>query len=103
MEGEYRPGWTFEYHNFYVDLYNVFNPVLSDSERGRNAGRFNIRAGRFYVPFGLNLQTDTHGTVLQLSNDRNLVSRGTGTRGFGAASTDILTTTLTTWLGLATA
>jgi hypothetical protein len=24
-----------------------------------------------YVPFGLNLQTDTHGTVLQLSNDRN--------------------------------
>ena len=23
------------------------------------------------MPFGLNLQTDTHGTVLQLSNDRN--------------------------------
>jgi hypothetical protein len=71
MEGEYRPGWAFEYHNFYLDLYNVFNPVLRDSQQGRNAGRFNIRAGRFYVPFGLNLQTDTHGTVLQLSNDQN--------------------------------
>ena len=35
-------------------------------------GRFNFRAGRFYVPFGLNLQTDTHGTVLQLSNEQNL-------------------------------
>jgi hypothetical protein len=34
-------------------------------------GRFNFRAGRFYVPFGLNLQTDTHGTILQLSNERN--------------------------------
>ena len=38
---------------------------------GQNVGRFNFRAGRFYVPFGLNLQTDTHGTVLQLSNERN--------------------------------
>jgi hypothetical protein len=70
-EGEFRQGWAFEYHNLYVDLYNVLNPLLSDSQRGRNVGRFNIRAGRFYVPFGLNLQTDTHGTVLQLSNDRN--------------------------------
>src|SRR5687768_11421215 len=71
MEGEDRPGWAFEYHNLYLDLYNVFNPLFSDSQRGRNVGRFNFRAGRFYVPFGLNLQTDTHGTVLQLSNDRN--------------------------------
>jgi hypothetical protein len=71
MEGENRRGWAFEYHNLYVDLYNVLNPVLSDSQRGKNVGRFNVRAGRFYVPFGLNLQTDTHGTVLQLSNDRN--------------------------------
>jgi hypothetical protein len=71
MEGESRQGWAFEYHNLYVDLYNVLNPFLSDSQRGQNVGRFNIRAGRFYVPFGLNLQTDTHGTVLQLSNARN--------------------------------
>jgi hypothetical protein len=72
MEGEHRPGWAFEYHNFYFDLFNVFNPLLGDAQRGRNVGRFNLRAGRFYVPFGLNLQTDTHGAVLQLSNERNL-------------------------------
>ena len=71
MEGENRRGWAFEYHNFYFDFFNVLNPALSDEARGKNVGRFNIRAGRFYVPFGLNLQTDTHGTVLQLSNDRN--------------------------------
>lgn len=71
MEGENRAGWAAEYHNFYVDFYNVFNPLMGDAGRGRNVGRFNLRAGRFYVPFGLNLQTDTHGTVLQLSNDRN--------------------------------
>ncbi len=63
MEGATRPGWTFEYHNAYLDLYNVFG--------SRHPGRFHLRAGRFYLPFGLNLQTDTHGTVLQLSNDRN--------------------------------
>jgi hypothetical protein len=71
MEGQSRPGWAFEYHNVYLDLYNILNPVLSDGQRGENVGRFNLRAGRFYVPFGLNLQTDTHGTVLQLSNERN--------------------------------
>ena len=71
MEGEHRPGWAFEYHNLYLDFYNVLNPLMSDKRKGDNVGRFNFRAGRFYVPFGLNLQTDTHGTVLQLSNDRN--------------------------------
>lgn len=71
MEGENRGGWFFEYHNFYLDLYNVLNPALSDRQRSRNVGRFNFRAGRFYLPFGLNLQTDTHGTLLQLSNERN--------------------------------
>ena len=71
MEGETRQGWAFEHHNLYVDFYNVLNPFLSDSQRGRSVGRFNIRAGRFYVPFGLNLQTDTHGTLLQLSNGQN--------------------------------
>ena len=72
MEGANRAGWFFfEYHNFYLDLYNVLNPLLGSKQRGQQVGRFNVRVGRFYVPFGLNLQTDTHGTVLQLSNDRN--------------------------------
>ena len=71
LEGENRQGWAFEYHNLYLDFYNVFHPVMKEGSRGKNLGRFNLRAGRFYVPFGLNLQTDTHGTVLQLSNERN--------------------------------
>ena len=65
-EGAARPDWFFEYHNVYVDFYDALDPLL-----GAAAGRFNIRVGRFYVPFGLNLQTDTHGTVLQLSNAQN--------------------------------
>jgi hypothetical protein len=68
MEGAARPGWAFEYHNLYLDLYNVLNPVLDDSGRARAVGKLNFRVGHFYVPFGLNLQTDTHGTLLQLSN-----------------------------------
>lgn len=71
LMGASRLGWAFEYHNLYLDLYNLFNPLLSDKQRSENVGRFNLRAGHFYVPFGLNLQTDTHGTVLQLSNERN--------------------------------
>ena len=71
MEGWDRRGWAFEYHNLYLDFYNVLNPLLNDESRGKNVGRFNVRAGRFYVPFGLNLQTDTHASVLQLSNERN--------------------------------
>lgn len=54
--------WEYETHNAYVDLYNVFG----------EPGRFNLRGGYFYQPFGLNQQTDTHGTLLQLSNDRLL-------------------------------
>ena len=71
LDGQGRQGWSFEYDNLYLDLYNVFNPVLNGKRRARNVGRFNFRAGHFYVPFGLNLQTDTHGTVLQLSNQQN--------------------------------
>lgn len=52
--------WEYETHNAYVDVYNVFGEL----------GRFNLRGGYFYPPFGLNQQTDTHGTLLQLSNDR---------------------------------
>lgn len=72
IEGMNRGGFYPEYHNIYLDLYNVLNPLLSEAARSRNIGRFNLRLGRFYLPFGINLQTDTHGTVLQLSNDRNL-------------------------------
>ena len=60
-EGMHREGWFLEYHNLYADFYNVAGPP----------GRVNLRAGRFYLPFGLNHSTDTHGTVLQLSNERN--------------------------------
>ncbi|MCW8133590.1 MAG: hypothetical protein KIS92_24815 [Planctomycetota bacterium] len=69
-EGRERDGFFFEYHNLYWDFYNVLNPVLGDA-KGDHVGRFNFRLGRFYLPFGLNLQTDTHGSLLQLSNDRN--------------------------------
>lgn len=70
-EGAGRDQWFSEYHNAYLDLYNIFNPLLTDAKRGSAAGHFNFRLGRFYLPFGINLQTDTHGTVLQLSNERN--------------------------------
>jgi len=72
MEGEDREGWCGELHNAYVDVYNVFSPFLSDAGQAASIGRYNLRVGRFYLPMGLNLQTDTHGTLLQLSNDRNL-------------------------------
>jgi hypothetical protein len=52
--------WEYETHNAYLDFYNLFG----------EPGRFNLRGGYFYAPFGLNQQTDTHGTLLQLSNDR---------------------------------
>jgi hypothetical protein len=52
--------WEYETHNAYLDVYNLFS----------EPGRFNLRAGYFYQPFGLSQQTDTHGTLLQLSNDR---------------------------------
>jgi len=71
MEGADRDGFFAEVHNVYFDFYNILNPVLSDEACGSNVGRFNLRVGRFYVPFGLNMQTDTHGTLMQLSNDRN--------------------------------
>ena len=70
-EGDERKGWFFEIHNAYADFYNIFNPVLDSETQGKELGRFNMRVGRFYIPFGLNTQTDTHGTLLQLSNDRN--------------------------------
>lgn len=69
-EGREREGWFVEYHNAYWDFYNFLNPALGDT-KGEHVGRFNFRLGRFYLPFGLNLQTDTHGSLLQLSNDRN--------------------------------
>jgi hypothetical protein len=71
MEGEDREGRFFEVHNLYLDLYNVLDPLLDAGSRGAMLGRVNFRAGHFYLPMGLNLQTDTHGTLLQLSNDMN--------------------------------
>ncbi len=71
MEGEARNEVALEYHNFYVDLYNALDSWMPSEARARNIGRYNFRFGRFYLPFGLNLQSDTHATILQLSNDRN--------------------------------
>jgi len=71
LEGTNRQGFYPEYHNLYLDLYNVLDPFLSQSGRGRNLGRFNWRTGHFYLPFGINLQTDTHATLLQLSNEQD--------------------------------
>ncbi|MDR2849772.1 MAG: hypothetical protein LBW77_04415 [Verrucomicrobiota bacterium] len=52
--------WKYETHNAYADVYNLSG----------EPGRLNLRAGYAYQPFGLNGQTDTHATLLQLSNDR---------------------------------
>ena len=83
MAGGAHRGWQyFELHNLYVDFYNVFDPLLSDAAQSDNIGRFNLRAGHFYQPFGLNLQTDTHGTLLQLSNERNFGSERDWYAGF---------------------
>ncbi|MBI3553376.1 MAG: hypothetical protein HY077_12850 [Elusimicrobia bacterium] len=89
-EGAHRPGWFFEYHNAYADLYNVLDPVLTEDQQSRSVGRFNARAGRFYVPFGLNLQTDTHGSLLQLSNERNFGFERDWYSGLWGALTDDL-------------
>lgn len=87
--GVHREGWWFEYQNLDLDLYNVFDFCLTESGQNDNLGRFNFRVGHYYVPFGLNLQTDTHGTVLQLSNDRNFGFDQDWTAGFwGALNAD---------------
>lgn len=90
MEGKSRAGFFPEYHNVYLDLYNVFNPLLSESGRSNNLGRFNWRTGHFYVPFGINLQTDTHATLLQLSNEENFgFDRDWYTGLYGALTRDV--------------
>lgn len=83
-------GWYGEYHNFYLDLYNVFNPLMSEAARSRHIGRFNFRIGHFYLPMGINLQSDTHGTVLQLSNERNFGFERDWYAGFWGAINDYL-------------
>ena len=80
LEGAGRQGWSFEYHNAYADFYDLAGPV----------GKVNARIGRFYVPFGLNLQTDTHGSVLQLSNERNFGFERDWYAGFWGPLTDDL-------------
>lgn len=72
MEGADRLPWSLEYHNAFCDLFNPLSHVLSPEDAAPFVGKLNARIGRFYLPLGLNLATDTHGTVLQLSNDQNL-------------------------------
>ncbi|NLB65002.1 MAG: hypothetical protein GX803_00830 [Lentisphaerae bacterium] len=52
--------WTYETHNAYVELYNLLG----------SSGRLHLRLGRYDLPFGLDSQTDTHGTLWQFSNHR---------------------------------
>lgn len=52
--------WKYETHNAYIDLFSIVG----------EPGDFNLKLGYFYQPFGLNWQTDTHATLLQLSNHR---------------------------------
>ena len=52
--------WEYETHNAVAEFYQLAG----------EPGKFNLRVGRYYLPFGLNSQTDTHGTLLQLSNER---------------------------------
>lgn len=61
LMGADHDGWAYETHNAYADFYDL----------GGDGGRVNFRIGRYYVPFGINLYTDTHGTLMQLSNERN--------------------------------
>lgn len=68
-------GWDLHIHNAYADFYNIL---------GR-AGEVNLRVGRFYIPFGLNGQTDTHATFMQLTNGRNFgYNRDLMVGGYGA-------------------
>ncbi len=71
-EGEDRIPWAVEYHNAYCDLYNPASFLVGAEQASSLIGVANLRIGRFYLPLGLNLATDTHGTVLQLSNDQNI-------------------------------
>ncbi|MFZ5949656.1 MAG: hypothetical protein ACOYXC_03040 [Candidatus Rifleibacteriota bacterium] len=57
------------FHNTYYDVFQALDSFMGPSARKRNLGRYNFRIGRFYLPHGLNLQTDTHATLLQLSNE----------------------------------
>ena len=70
--GDDMDNWSFEIHNMYFDFYNVLDGFLPADLHGAAAGHYNIRVGRFYLPLGINLQTDTHASLLQLSNERNL-------------------------------
>lgn len=89
-EGESRSDWFLEYHNLYFDRFNALDAFLSPEARAKNLGKFNFRLGRFYLPSGLNLQTDTHGTLLQLSNERNFGFERDWYAGFwGALTTDL--------------
>lgn len=89
-EGESRPDWFLEYHNLYFDRFNALDAFLSPEARAKNLGKFNFRLGRFYLPSGLNLQTDTHGTLLQLSNERNFGFERDWYAGFwGALTSDL--------------
>lgn len=81
--------WSYETHNAYLDLYSLFG----------DPGRYNLRVGYFYPPFGLNQQSDTHGTLLQLSNDLILGAERDGQMTLYGALNDTLDYTVGYLLG----
>jgi len=66
-----QKSWGIDIHNLYFDFFQALDPFMSESARRKNLGGFNLRIGRFYLPFGLNIQTDTHATLLQLANEEH--------------------------------
>jgi hypothetical protein len=83
-------GWDVEVHNCYLEFYNVLTPLMARENKSRWIGICNVRLGRYYVPFGINEQTDTHGTVLQLSNDEDFgFERDWGVTLWGSATSQL--------------
>ncbi|MEW6710680.1 MAG: hypothetical protein AB1403_12715 [Candidatus Riflebacteria bacterium] len=80
----------FMFHNSYYDVFQALDSFMNPSARRRNLGRFNFRIGRFYLPHGLNLQTDTHATLLQLSNEMHFGYDRDWYTGFYGALNDFL-------------
>ncbi len=86
----HKRGLKTDLHNFYLDVFQALDTFMSAEARAANLGRFNFRIGRYYLPFGINLQTDTHATLLQLSNEEHFGFERDWYAGFYGAVNDNL-------------
>ncbi len=86
----HKNGIRTDLHNFYLDVFQALDTFMSSEARTANLGRYNFRIGRYYLPFGLNLQTDTHATLLQLSNEEHFGFERDWYAGFYGAVNDNL-------------